>query len=119
MIEVKIRRFAGAQKKPAENLPEQPAGFTKNLIRNKRRTGQKQTRCFWPVWRSKRDLNPRGTFAPYALSRGRGVRRKKRHNEKYIFIVDTMLTRGLDHLHAVHGVQFGGQGDMAVIISKA
>ena len=71
MIEVKIRRFAGAQKKPAENLPEQPAGFTKNLIRNKRRTGQKQTRCFWPVWRSKRDLNPRGTFAPYALSRGK------------------------------------------------
>lgn len=70
MIEVKIRRFAGAQKKPAENLPEQPASFTKNLIRNKRRTGQKQTRCFWPVWRSKRDLNPRGTFAPYALSRG-------------------------------------------------
>ncbi len=55
MIEVKIRRFAGAQKKPAENLPEQPAGFTKNLIR---------------IWRSKRDLNPRGTFAPYALSRG-------------------------------------------------
>ena len=35
MIEVKIRRFAGAQKKPTENLPEQPAGFTKNLIRNK------------------------------------------------------------------------------------
>lgn len=35
MIEVKIRRFAGAQKKPAENLPEQPAGFTKNLIRSK------------------------------------------------------------------------------------
>ena len=56
MIEVKIRRFAGAQKKTAENLPEQPVGFTKNLIRNKRR--------------SKRDLNPRGTFAPYALSRG-------------------------------------------------
>ena len=36
MIEVKIRRFAGAQKKTAENLPEQPVGFTKNLIRNKR-----------------------------------------------------------------------------------
>lgn len=100
-------------------------GFTRFEGRKGRRLDKKKrpktsriNASFRPLWRSKRDLNPRGTFAPYALSRGREVRRKKRHNEKYTFIVDTMLTRGLDHLHAVHGVQFGVQGDMAVIISK-
>lgn len=47
MIEVKIRRFAGAQKKPTENLPEQPAGFTKNLIRNKKKKNRPETNALF------------------------------------------------------------------------